>query len=328
MEEGTVTVDMTRDARRNLSVTFNDVDGTLGYGPDGFWYDKVIKPYYGLEFVNGDQWVTPLGQFVPDTIGRPAFPNQIKANCRDLTKKLLVDKFPDTTTYSSGTNVGTVISTIASAGGITDQTFDATSETLDEDVTFERNTERFKAMKELALAISHEVFFNSSGSLVFRPRVDPTTAPVAIDFQDGDTSNLVDWNRSTSDRFMFNDVIVHGSATENALVWAQAENTTITSPTRIAKIGRRTDFIPSQFIADNFLAQTLADSILSVSALEQFDMNFSAVMLPWLEVADAVNITTEDADPGDPTRFLLSNLSIPLALGAMTGTGRRVTNVG
>lgn len=328
---GSVSVDMSRNERRNLEIELVDMDGTLGYGTDGdsFWYDKILRPYRGVRFANGDIWATPLGRFIPDTIDRPRFPNTIKASCRDLTKKLLIDKFSQTTSFASGTNIGTVCSTIATNGGITDQTFTATTKTLPEDVTFERDTPRWDAIKELAASIGYEVFFNASGSLVMRPFVDPTTAPVAYTFDDTfATGTLVDWNRSTTDARLFNDILVIGTGQDNQLVWAQAENTDVTSPTRIAEIGRRTDTFESQFVPDNATAQTIADALLSVAALEQFDMTFSAIMLPWLEVGDAVEIETADAAPGDPTRFLLAQLSIDLGLGSMSGTGRRVTNVG
>lgn len=46
--DGNISVDMTRDERRNLDLTVYDLDGTLGYGPGYLWYDKVFKPYRGV----------------------------------------------------------------------------------------------------------------------------------------------------------------------------------------------------------------------------------------------------------------------------------------
>lgn len=329
VESGRVTVDMNRSERRNMEVSILDIDGSLSYGPGNFWYDKVLRAYRGIEFANGDQWVAPLGRFIPDKIGRPRFPNLLRVSCRDISKRAILAKFSDTTTFAAGTNVGTVVASIATNGGLTDQNFTATTKTLAEDVTFEPGDSRWQAMIDLAKSIGNEVFIDASGDLIFRPFPDPTTGATTFSFTDDPaSSNLVDWNRSTSDNFLFNDIIVYGTDPANSLVWAQAENTTASSPTRIAAIGRRTETYPSKFVADNTTAQDIADKILSVSALEQFDMSFTSLMLPWLEVGEPIEIDTLDADPGDPTRFLLANLNIELGLAPMTGMAKRVTTVG
>lgn len=46
--DGNVTIDMSRDERRNIDITMYDMDGLLGYGPGHVWYDKVFKPYRGI----------------------------------------------------------------------------------------------------------------------------------------------------------------------------------------------------------------------------------------------------------------------------------------
>jgi hypothetical protein len=339
LTEGSVSVDMSRSERRNFQCTLYD-DGTLGYGPGNFWYDKVLKPYRGVVFPNDDVWATPLGEFMPDNIERPHFPNLISCACRDFVKKLRMDKFPDTTTFAAGLNVGNVIQTIAVNGGVTKFNFATTTATLLADTTFERETERWQAIEELAQSIGFEVFFSSFGYLTFRPNVDPLLAPLSYTFRTGvgevnlgsapeiHLGNLVSFTKATTDTLMFNDVIVFGSSQTNALVWARATNTNINSPTRVAEIGRRMKFIPSSFVPNNTAAQEVADSFLAVSALEQFDMNVSSIVVPWLEAGDAVEVLDPDAAPGDPTRYLLSNFTIPMALEAMSGNAKRVTIVG
>jgi hypothetical protein len=329
VEEGNVTVDMGRSERRNLDITFNDADGALGYGPEAFWYDKIIKPYRGITLASGDEWVSQLGEFYPDNIERPHFPSVIRATCRDQTKKVIADKFPDTTTFAAGLNVGTVISTIATNAGITKKNFVTTTSVLAVDTTFTRGDDsRWKAMEDLARAINFEIFFDARGYLVFRPNVDPLTAPLSYTFRTGVDSNLADFTRSTTDTLMFNDVLVYGDGPNNPLVYGRAENTNPASPTRIAKVGRRSYPFKSQFVEDNAKANQIAASLLSVMGLEQYDMNLTSIVVPWLEAGDAVEALLDDAAIGDPTRFLLSNFSIPLGLGTMDGTAKRVTLVG
>lgn len=47
---GSVSVDASRDDRRSGSFSFLNQDGALNNYPGGFWYDKVIRPYRGIEY--------------------------------------------------------------------------------------------------------------------------------------------------------------------------------------------------------------------------------------------------------------------------------------
>jgi hypothetical protein len=184
-------------------------------------------------------------------------------------------------------------------------------------------------MEELSLAVGHEVFVTAFGALRFRKWVDPLTASISHTFHaNPGSSNLASFTKSSNDSELFNHIAVYGSAQHNGLVYAQASNTNPASPTRIARLGRRTRPVPSQFVANNVAAQALANSLLSVAALEQYDVAISALKAPWLEVGTAVEFLDPDAAETDPTRFLLTNYTIPMELGLMTGTAKRVVNVG
>jgi hypothetical protein len=326
--DGTVSVDMSRSERRNLDITLSDTDGTLGYGPGQFWYDKVIKVCRGIVLANGDEWVVKLGEFIPDNIQRPHFPKTLQVTARDFTKKMMLDKFPDSTTFTAGQNVGTVISAIATNAGITKKNFSTTTSVLLADTAFERGDTRWSACENMARAIGFEVFFNGQGYLTFRPNVDPFTAPVSYTFRTGLDANLVSFTKTTSDALLFNDVLVYGSGQTNGLVFGRATNTNANSPTRIAKVGRRMYMYPSATVPDNTTATNTATSLLKVMGLEQFDMSLDSICAPWLEAGDAVETLIDGSAPGDPTRFLLSSFSIPLGLGSMSGSAKRVTIVG
>lgn len=325
--EGSVTVDMTRPERRNLDVSIYD-DGSLGYGPDEFWYDKIIKVYRGIWTTTTDQWVVQVGEFMPDSIARPRFPSVLRVTCRDLAKKLMLAKFAQATTFTAATNVVSAMSTIATNGGIANQDFETTTETIGEDVTFERGTTRWEAISQLALSINFEVFFDGFGNLVAREYVDPFLDTAVHTFQTGAAGNLIEYERTTADTFLFNDIVVQGTGQENGLVYARAENTNVSSPTRIAKVGRRTQIIESEFVKSNTRAQAIADSRLAVAGLEQYDVSFSALLLPWLEASEVIQLDLPDAAGGDPNKFLFSSFDIPLGLGGMNAAAKRVIDVG
>jgi hypothetical protein len=322
---GQVSVDMGRLDRRNIDAEMY----CFGFGPGRFWYDKIVRPYHGVRLANGDEWVTPLGTFFIDTIERPHFPRVVRFTGRDYAKRLMLDRFNETTTFTAGLNVGAVIQAIATNAGITKFKFEETTSTLIEDVTFEKASDRAAACEELAKSIGYEVFFDRFEFFVFRPWVDPATAPIRHTFRADGSSNMASFTRSTDDSQLFNVVLVHGSGTDNGLVWGAAENTNPASPTNIATLGRRVMEVPSQFVASNAAANQMAANLLAVAGLEQYNIQVDALVAPWLEVGEAVEFL--DPNPnneGDPTRYLLTELVVPLELGTMSGSMKRVTIVG
>lgn len=325
---GSVTVDMGREERRTIDVTLYNEEDELQYGPGGLWYDKVIKPYRGFRLPNGDTWVTCLGEFMIDTVSRAHFPQIIQITGRDFTKKLQKDKFTQTTAFAAGASLVDVIRTIATNGGISKFALPGLPNTLSATIVFERNSERWGAVKQLANSYGYDIYFDNFGFLTMRTYVDPLTAPLSYSFFDGSEGNLVDFKKSTSDAQLYNHVIVYGDGPDNPLVFGQAENTNPSSPTRISAIGRRTYAYASQFITSNAQANSIALALLSVMGLDQYDVNISSIVVPWLEAGTAVEVITSTDALSDPTRYILSNFTIPFELTPMTGNARRVTLVG
>lgn len=276
----------------------------------------------------GDTWVSCLGEFMIDVVERLRFPKNVHVTGRDFTKKCVLSQFGLTLTFGAGTNVATVIKAIATSAGITKFNFATPSNVLATTQTFEKGSTRWAAMKALAEAISHELFFDRYGNLTLRPYVDPLTAPVIYTFQTGTNGNLMDFVKATTDARLKNHIFVVGDGPNNALVYGEASNTNINSPTRIALLGDRTDTIKSATVADNTAANAMALAFLKVAGLEQYEMRQSSIMLPWLEAGGAVEVLTADSAPSDPTRYLFTDFKISLSLVPMTGTARRVTIVG
>lgn len=287
-------------------------------------------PAYLVASVNvpGNTWVTSLGEFIPDVIERPRFPKALHVTARDFTKKCLLSKFTQSTSWAVGSTVATIIKTIAQNAGIVKFNFATPTNVLSQIITFDRNVERWKAMKQLADSIGYELFFDGYGNLTLRPFVDPLTAPLYYTFKTGAAGNLVDFKKTTNDAQMFNRIVVYGDGPDNPLVYGEATNTTPTSPTSIANIGERVNTISSAFVGNNTDAAALALKYLKVSGLEQFVVSQTSLVIPWMEAGSAVELLVDDAAPGDPTRYLYTDFTIPLGLSPMDGNARRVTIVG
>lgn len=329
---GSVNVDLERDERRTLEIEFDNSDGSLSSTPSGFWYDKIIKPYRGVYYRNSSGqntfWRTKMGEFLIDEIDAPRFPRRSKVKGRDFTKKLLNDEFPTATSFDAGNQIENLVEAIALNAGITKFNLPDTGQILLEPMLFESGTKRWQAIKEIASTFGWDVYFDPDGFLAMSEFQDPIYSPEQFEFATGPGGTLVEFNKRTNDTRIKNHIIVRSENANGLQVFAEAENNQPDSPTRIEKLGRRSDSFESSVLQTELECQELANKLLKISALESFDLNFESLVLPWLDVGHILKFVDPNPSQGDPDRYLMSTLNLPLRLGAMFGLGRRVTLVG
>lgn len=313
-------------------------DGTVPYFDgslsNGRWTGTAhnSQSYLQLEVHNKtlSNWETQIGEFMIDSLKEINFPDTVSVTGRDYAKKMLSSKFSVATGFTSTDSLDSVIGSLAANAGIvaSKRLIPITGKTLGRSFVFERGVNRWDACKQLAEAHGYELFFDAQGMLVMRQFLDPSTSPLAYTFETGEFGSLVTYDKTVSDSRLFNHVVVAGEATDTVPVWAEAKNENPSSPTSIQEIGTRyTEYI-SSFITTTPQAQALADQLLAIYSLQEYDLNFSSLMLPWMEVGEIIEFIDPKATITQPDRFLLSQLNIPLGLGPMTGTGKRVTIIG
>lgn len=335
---GSITVDRDRSERRMCDLTFENEDNSLDLDAvQGFWYDKIVKVFWGIRYYNPlgqlSFWETQVGEFMIDRISEGRFPHVVKVTGRDYTKKCLNTKLKSSLQFPRDTPIETIISALAANSGIKKMRLPYIGLAYEKDIVFERGANRWEVMTQVADTIGYEVYFTPDGYLTMRPYPDPTYSPVKWVFRGGEPDGtLVEYERSSNDSRIKNKIIVIGATTEvegySTTVYAEASNNDPQSPTRIDRIGERTEIIEADYFTSNGQAQAFANSRLAISALEEYEVNFSSLLLPWLEAGDIVDIEDGDDNPYVPTRFLLSNYTLPLGLGTMSGTGRRITLIG
>lgn len=337
--DGSVTVDASRDERRTVDLSLDNSNWDLAHYPGGFWYDKVIKAYRGVHIDwHGlteddpiDAWDIQIGEFLIDDITSQDFPSTISITGRDYTKKLLEDEFAVATSFQAGEQVTEVVRAIALNAGITKFILPPFSPTLGRLFEFEAGTTRWQAIKDIATAFTSEVYFDAFGHLVMRPFLDPTTSPLSWTFATGNPDgNLVSYTKRTSSAQLYNAVVIVGKQPDSDIpIVAVAENHMPGSPTSIEALGRRKVFrYTSEFITTQAQAEELAASYLRIYALEEFDLSLESLVYPWLEASEIIEFRDPYPHPGDPDRFLLHDFTIPMGLGAMSLTGKRVHIVG
>jgi hypothetical protein len=347
--DGSVTVDRERDERRMCDFSLDNTDNALRNNPrSGFWYDKILKAFWGIKFYDktSGQWIrweTPLGVFMIDRIAEGRFPNTIKVTGRDLSKKCIISGLSQTISFPQGVAIETIVQAVAANAGISNFALPVTGNAYAQDIVFTRGTPRWKVIRDMADLIGYEVYFRSDGYLTMRQIPDPTLSPVSWSFTSDFGGSLVDYDKSTDDSRVFNHIIVTGAAlgaepsalagavtgaNVSEIVFAEALNNDPGSPTRISRIGDRTKPYESDYFTSVAQAQDYANLMLRIASLEEYDMNFTSLIIPFLDASDIIEIEQSTDDQYTPSRFLLSNFTIPMSLGPMTGVARRTTITG
>jgi hypothetical protein len=331
---GSVSVSGDRDERRNLEgLTLRNNDGLLNQDDQGgFFYDKIIKMFRGVVYqVNGSykRFECQIGEFMIDTINDQRFPKHVVISGRDYTKKLMLDEFAVDTSFTAGSQVDTLVRTIATNAGVTKFRLGAAGIAVATAPVFPRQTSRWQAIKDMCESLNVEVFFDREGYLVTREYADVATdSPYFTLSMDQGRRNIVDFNKSTSDSNIFNHIVVYGTSEEETVTGykfiAQASNTNANSPTSIPRIGRRTFTMEASYLTSQQATQDLANRLLKVKQLVDFNLEFSTPCLPWLEAGNILEFRDPFSAASIPTRFLFSDFTIPGELGPMSGSGKRI----
>lgn len=337
--DGSITVDSTRDERRMLDMTLNNNDRLLNLNPiNGFWYDKVIKCFWGIEYYNSDNvlshWETQVGEFMIDTISEDYFPNVTKITGRDYAKKCLVSDILNSIQFDPSTPVETIVRALAANAGVSKFRLPFTGLVFSDPVVFDPGTARWEIMKKITDGVGYEIYFSGDGYLTMRPYQDPSTSPVTWVFEPGKPAGtLVTASLKSDDSLLKNHCVVMGTPQTDdsgltTAAFGEARNDDLSSPTNIARVGDRVDIFKSDYITDPDQAQAIANIRLSIMMLEEYNIDFSSIIIPFIDAGDIVIIIDDKESNYVPSRYLLSNYTLPLSLQEMSGTGKRVTIVG
>jgi hypothetical protein len=324
--EGSITAEMGRDERRTLELTLDNFDRKFTPTPKGLWYDKLIRVRRGIE-VDGQKIEFDIGHFMIDQFTKSES-TLVGISGRDYAKRMMKDRIPAPVSFKKNTLIDEIIKALALNAGIRRTSFSGSGKRLREDATFDSDTSRWEIANKLAIDHGQDLFMNRAGSLQLKPQVDPLVEPAVLTIG-VKARNAINFDRSTNDGELHNHVVVVSTVDDQDIpAWVELENNEPSSPTRIAKIGRRTKKIETALTKDRAQLLEIARNFLRVAALEQFEVTFSSLNYPWLDAGSVIEIDDPDAGPTDPTRFLLTSLTIPLRTGAMTGTAKRITIVG
>lgn len=300
----------------------------------GFGAQMKLLVQAGVSWIRNYQedrkWETQVGEFCIDNITGDNFPNHLKVTGRDYTKRCLLSKLERAKAFEAGTSVRELIAAVATNAGITKLKLPEFGLTLDKRMDYAAYTPRWQIMKEIAQSFSYDVYFDSSGYLTMTAFPDPALGASIVTFKTGVKGNLVKYTRSTNDSELFNHLVVTSGDPGADIIpfFGEAINNDPTSPTNIARIGdRMAPEIVNSALDSNQKCKDLALSLLKYFALESYEFSFDSICYPWLDVGVVSDVIDPYAIDTDPTRYLLDTLEIPMALGPMSSTAKRVTVV-
>lgn len=277
------------------------------------------------------EWETQVGEFVIDGINEDYFPTAAKITGRDYTKRMMSSKIPSAVTFDSTTTLRQLAVAMAGNSGIRKTRFAEMPETLSTESSFDRGTPRWDILRDAVSAQGYELFFDAEGYLTTRKYLDPTLSAPSEQFLTGPDGNLAALGRGVNDSRIYNHIYVYGDPTseETRMPYVgEAVNRRSDSPTSVDKIGDRYYSFASTFFTSQQQCQEYAERLLSQHALESYELNFSFISYPWMDVGEIARVIDPRATIADPDKFLIDGLTIPLGLGPMSGSAKRVTMVG
>lgn len=320
-----------------LSVTSNSQPFVGEVDEAAFYRYRLTAGQVMMHYFTGAQiqtvnkeWETQIGEFVIDQIDETYFPKTLKVTARDYTKRCLLSLFAAPVQFAKTAVPEVVIKNLLDQSHCFKSNLPVSGLTLGTATLYDRGTSRWEAIKAIATAAGWEIFFSPTGYCVARPFQDPVKSSTVYTFGVGSNGgNLTDFTRTTTDSVLFNHIVVSGESSDDAVpsVWAEVSDTDSESPTNVDRIGDRVFEYSSALITTHAQALKLANSYLSINALEDYSISFSSIPFIWLEAGDIIKWLAPTTESNPPTKFLLSSFDIPLDLGTMTGSIKRVIEV-
>lgn len=335
IEEGSVTVDVSRGTRRTVQLRLTNEDGRYSQvsAASTFSFSHLLRPYRGLRYLDADgttvEEYVPLGTFMID---RPEVfvernMSVITIDGSDLWKKIATGGFSTGQSFAVGTNINTVLSQAAQASGIGsaylkfDQLLGRTSsyKTLGATFAWEPGDSRADFFTNFAVQWGLQVFFDPMGFLVTEEMPNPTTTPPVWSFSAGEDSILLGLTKINSDLKLFNHIIVTGEASGGVPSVARYEivDNNPGSPTYTGSIGDRVMLYASPQVTTNEQAKVVAEKLYRENCLIEEELKVPTICLPHLEGNDVIEVR-EPTWSHVSDRYLCQRFDIPLRESRMT----------
>lgn len=341
--DGNITVTSGAGSRRTATFTVHHDSGAQFVGAEQLWFGKVLKAWRGVVLHDRDdeEWWCQVGELVVEQVRTDHMPADLmQVVAADAMTLLGRAHFAAVALFGAGQPVETVVQDIAAYGGVSKFRVAATGRSLGADWSVEPSTSLADAIQQVCTDHGCEAYIAADGYLTVGVVADPVTSPTVHTFAGGDSGSLVGLTVARSGARLYNHVVVRGESSDRTVpaVWAEAENTEPSSPTRIydpdhpdlGGIPRTTLTYVSPLITTTTQAQTTADALLTQRAILDLSASIVGLVIPWIDVGQVVAVEDPNPAAGEAavSRWRLDSFPVPWAPGPVTYQASRVTRVG
>jgi hypothetical protein len=285
-------------------------------------YGNELFVERGIDYGNGTIEVLALGYFRIDSVEQDVGPDgEIHITGSDRMIQIIDGRLPYPVQFNAGTSILTVFNQLVheiypNATIIFD--FDASSSFFT--VMHIADEDRFRFLADIAASYGKIMFWDYKGQLRIQDPPDPDN-PV-YEVNSGVNGVLVTLQRELTRDGVYNGVVAHGETTDDTIppVTALVYDNDPNSPTYwFGRFGKVPRFFGSSFLVSNSGALSAARKILQQAVGLPYNINFTTVPNPALEVYDPITITSRDGS----VIHVIDTLQIPLtAEQPQTGTTR------
>lgn len=296
---GDVSVDSSAAIRRSFSFSCIDPTGEITPTEAGSSltpFGTEVRPYRGVRFADGSEYVHPLGVFRLSTttvLDSASGGIAIQAQAYDLSRTIQRDTFISPYVVPSGTNLITAIKAIVERT-FPLQEYDSitTTRVTTATLVYDVGDDPWDAVSGMALSLGCSIYFDVYGTLVIAPSEDANSEP-AFTYEEGPRCTMLDLQRGFSDEKAYNGVVVVGEspADELAPVRAEAWDMDPTSPTyRFGPYGEYPLVITDSNVKTVDDAQSMADQVLASITGSTSSLSITTMVNPALEAGNTVSV--------------------------------------
>lgn len=318
---GEVTIDSRRATRRQCSLEFVDLDGTLvpknNTSAILLPYNRELKVYRGVVFADGTEELVPLGVFLLTSvdISDAANGQRITVNGSDRSLRVQKAKFTNHDFFiDDGTPKETAIKNMLTDRFPSIKTnFPATNQTTPIIYpTLDQSSDPWRESTKIAESAGMDLFFDENGICRMRPIPDPDTGASVETYQDDVDSVLIQLSRSLSTDETFNHVIYTGEGTNLSIgVIGEAFDNNPASPTYIHTFGSVPLFKSSPTILTVAEAEEAAQAELKKVIGASEKITWDSIVNPAHDVYDIVKIVRSPS--GVDATLIIDAITIPLS---------------
>lgn len=325
LDSGNYSENYQNGQRRSLSISLVNIDGRYTPKKDNFWVNTKFRLDVGIEY-KGEEYFVPRGVYILQN------PQTTRGDSEKQIDLSLADKFAlfegklgtleGTYEIPAGTDIEKAIKSILLMDDRTGMPLDMKPILYDEafkgrkmpyTLSKDAGSNFGEILLEIGTILNAEVFYNSTGNLVFmniNDVMNDNNKPIQWHYI-ATENDLIQVDGSYDFEGVINEVHIVGDNVNKNLIWAWAKNEDITSPISIPHIGRRIEYINDSNISTDEYAKLRAIYELRRNSFLKTTFSLTVPYNFTLMVNNLITLT-DDYYGFEQTKFLIQSISYSL----------------